>query len=112
MSTKMPHRRKVYTWTRVSTVSDRVLYAGRAFALTRERDHLAMWNEVQRLRGLLAACNRVLPNVEGREDELAATLGEICRTVEARLRALGVDFSERTSDPQSHTPVHRARPGA
>ena len=55
-----------------------------------------MWNEVQRLRGLLATCNRVLPNVEGHEDDLAATLREICGTVEARLRALGVDFSERT----------------
>jgi hypothetical protein len=112
MFAKMPHQRHVYTWTWVSTVSDRVLYAGRTFALTRERDHVAVWNEVQRLRGLLAACNRVAPNLEGREDELAAMLQEICRTVEARLRALGIDVSERTSDPQSHTPVHRARPGA
>jgi hypothetical protein len=40
------------------------------------------------LRHLLEACNRVLPHVEGRDDELANVLRETCRIVEARLREL------------------------
>jgi hypothetical protein len=43
------------------------------------------------LQALLHACHRVLPNIEGREDELAEAIRETCRTVEARLRELGVD---------------------
>ena len=58
-----------------------------------------MSSEAKYLQELRAACHRVLPHVEEREDELAAAIRETCRTVEARLRALGVDFSELTSDP-------------
>jgi hypothetical protein len=42
-------------------------------------------------RPQLHACHRVLPNIEGREDELAEAIRETCRTVEARLRELGAD---------------------
>ncbi|HVD48767.1 MAG TPA: hypothetical protein VNB50_01940 [Gaiellaceae bacterium] len=52
-----------------------------------------MSSETKYLQQLFAACHRVLPHVEEREDELAATIRETCRTVEARLRALGVDLA-------------------
>jgi hypothetical protein len=49
---------------------------------------LAMSSEAEYLQQLLDACNRVLPYIEGREDELADAIRETCRTVEARLREL------------------------
>ena len=49
-----------------------------------------MDNEAQYLQQLLNACHRVLPHVEG-EDEIADAIRETCRTVEARLRELGVN---------------------
>jgi hypothetical protein len=48
-------------------------------------------SEAKYLQQLLAACHRVLPQVEEREDELAAAIRETCRTVEARPRLLGVN---------------------
>jgi hypothetical protein len=50
-----------------------------------------MGSEAKDLQALLNACHRVLPNIEEREDELAEAIRETCRTVEARLRELGVD---------------------
>jgi hypothetical protein len=50
-----------------------------------------MGSEAKDLQALLDACHRVLPNIEGREDELAEAIRDTCRTVEARLRELGVD---------------------
>jgi hypothetical protein len=47
-----------------------------------------MSSEAEYLQQLLHACNRVLPHVEAREDELAEAIRETCRTVEARLREL------------------------
>jgi hypothetical protein len=45
-------------------------------------------DEAQHLRELLAACHRILPNIAGRDDDLAWALRETCRTVEARLAEL------------------------
>jgi len=47
--------------------------------------------EVERLQALLEACHRVLPGIEGRNDDLAQTIRATCEGVEARLRELGVD---------------------
>jgi hypothetical protein len=47
--------------------------------------------EVERLQDLLEACHRVLPGIEGRNDDLAQAIRATCEGVEARLRELGVD---------------------
>lgn len=46
-------------------------------------------DEVQHLRELLAACHRILPKVQGQDDDLAQALRDTYRTVEARLSELG-----------------------
>jgi hypothetical protein len=56
-------------------------------------------DEVHQLRELLAACHRILPNIEGRDDQLAWAIRETCRTVEARLAELtDVDVSSVAAD--------------
>lgn len=47
--------------------------------------------EVERLQALLEACHRVLPGIDGRNDNLAEAIRATCEEVEARLRELGVD---------------------
>jgi hypothetical protein len=44
--------------------------------------------EAKYLQSLLAACQRVLPYIEGREDELAEAIRQTCLIVDARLREL------------------------
>lgn len=51
-----------------------------------------MGDEVERLRALLDACHRVLPGVEGHDDDLADAIRKTCLAVEARLSRLGVAF--------------------
>jgi hypothetical protein len=53
------------------------------------------YDEVERLRGLLDACHRVLPHLSDEQpDRLAEALRETCRLVEARLAELGASYSE------------------
>jgi hypothetical protein len=62
------------------------LYGG--FRLPRGRHHPRMSSEAEYLKALIDACHRVLPHIEGREDNLAETIRETCQTVEERLREL------------------------
>jgi hypothetical protein len=62
-----------------------------------------MDNEAEQLLALLDACYRVLPHVEGRDDDSAEAIRDTCRAIEARLRELGVSFespfAEKLSGP-------------
>jgi hypothetical protein len=61
-----------------------------------------MNNEVEHLRGLLEACDRVLPELdagEARGDELAEAIRETCRNVEARLAELGLSYANGSVSP-------------
>jgi phosphate uptake regulator len=55
--------------------------------------------EVECFDALLEACHEVLRGIENRDDEVAEAIREKCRTVEARLRELGVSFAERSATP-------------
>jgi hypothetical protein len=48
--------------------------------------------EAERLQALLDTCHRVLPHLEGRDDDSADAIRDTCRAIEARLRELGVSF--------------------
>ena len=51
-----------------------------------------MDSEAERLEALLDSCHRVLPQLEGRDDDSADVVRDTCRAIEARLRELGVRF--------------------
>ena len=60
---------------------------------------LTIDTEVKRLEGHLEACHDVLSALGDREDEIAETIRETCRVVEARLRELDVGFASRFAHP-------------
>jgi hypothetical protein len=56
-------------------------------------------DQADRLEALLEACHEVLASTENCDDEVAEAIRETCRTIEARLRALGVSSVNRSANP-------------
>lgn len=47
-----------------------------------------MTEDVERLRSLLSACQRVLLHLEDRDDDVATSIRSTCRAIETRLGEL------------------------
>ena len=58
-----------------------------------KRETLGMDNEVAKLRAVLEACHRILPQLYYRDDRTARAIRETCSAIEERLQELGEDVS-------------------